>query len=225
MPNNRAHRRNRHRPHRPANKCEKPMPWVFAQSSIAAISAPDCATNAISPTFASVDAKLAFNPMPGTSRPKQFGPNTRSRLGRAAANIASVRLWPSVALALDNPALNTTAALVPTVPSSVTSDGTVAAGVHITVRSGDVGKAATDGNARRPATVDRRLLTGQTGPLNAPANRFLITVAPTLCGRSEAPITATDLGQNKCSRLRTDIVDDRKSTSEASFSPAIWVHN
>ena len=99
-------------------------------------------------------------------------------------------------------------ALVPTAPSSATSCGTVAAGVHITASSAGVGNAPTDGNARWPATVDRRLLIGQIAPVNVPPIRFLNTVAPTLCGRSEAPITAIDLALNRYSRLRTDTVDE-----------------
>ena len=54
-----------------------------AQSSTAVTSAPDWATNARRPGSAAAGAKLAFRPMPGTSRPTQFGPRMRSSQGRA----------------------------------------------------------------------------------------------------------------------------------------------
>ena len=115
--------------------CEKPTPRDLLQSSTAVTSAPDCETNATSPDSASVCAKLAFRPRCGLSRPRQFGPSTRSTCGRAAPSIACF-------CAGLRPAVITTAARVPSRPSSAISSGTLAGGVQITARSGGCGRAA-----------------------------------------------------------------------------------
>ncbi len=59
-------------------KCEKPTLWERAQSSTAVHSAPDCETKAIGPGVAAAWLKLALRPMPGLSRPTQFGPRIRN---------------------------------------------------------------------------------------------------------------------------------------------------
>src|SRR5690348_491265 len=56
-----------------------------------------------------------------------------------------------------------------------------------------------------PCTAAACGLTGTTGPSKPPCVRLRISAAPTECGRSDAPITATDRGRNIRSRLRIDM--------------------
>ena len=118
----------------------------FDQSSTAVTSAPDCDTNAMSPASASVCAKLAFRPMCGLSRPRQFGPSSRSTCGRAASRIACF-------CAALSPAVMTIAARVPRRPSASISPGTVCGGVHSTARSGASGRSAGLAYTATPSSV------------------------------------------------------------------------
>ena len=52
-----------------------------------------------------------------------------------------------------------------------------------------------------PATASYFGFTGKIGPANPASHKLRSTVAPMLCGFSEAPISATDLGANKYSRF------------------------
>ena len=176
-------------------KCEKPMPRPRAQSSIAVTSAPDCETKARLPGSAPVWAKLAFSPRCGTSSPRQLGPRMRSRCGRAAFSI-------DVFVAASKPALSTTAARVPRAPSSATRAGTVAGGVQITASSGATGRLRTSGWQGSPSSVAWRGFTAQRGPRKRPSRTLRQTVAPTLPGRAEAPMTAIEAGSKKWSRWR-----------------------
>src|SRR5450755_1572110 len=58
-----------------------------------------------------------------------------------------------------------------------------------------------------PASTSCFGLTGMIGPANPPSSRLRSTVAPTLRGFSDAPMTATDWGRKKCSRFLMLIVD------------------
>src|SRR6185312_14707560 len=182
-------------------KCEKPTPRGCAQSRSAVVSAPDCATKARCPGIAPVCAKLALRPMPGTSNPMQLGPKIRSRWRPAARSMALASVPPSGARC-SSPELITIAAREPRDPRAATTPGMVAAGVQITARSGACGRSSTLRYALNPATLSCRRFTGQTGPWNPPCKRLLITVAPTLCGLSEAPIRATERGLKRYSRFR-----------------------
>ena len=184
-------------------KCEKPIDRLLAQSSIAVASAPDCVTKASVPGSALPGAKLALRLAPGTSRPMQLAPRMRSRCGRAASSMACSSDEPSLARPCFSPALSTMAARVPLRPSSPTRSGTVAAGVQITARSGVPGSDSTSGQARSPSTVPLRRSTSHTGPLKPAERRLRHTTMPRLPGRSEIPMTATDRGANRVSRLRT----------------------
>ena len=133
----------------------------------------------------------------------------RSPCGFDAASMSCSRGRPSGPGFCLKPAVRTTAAFVPCSPSSEISPGTVCGGVHRTANSGPCGKAATFGYARTPRTASYFGFTGKIGPWNPPASRFSMTVAPTLCGRTEAPITATDLGRNKEFRWRILISNAR----------------
>lgn len=77
-----------------ATRCEKPMPRVRAQSSMAVSSAPDCDTNASSPGRASVGATLALSPSRGVIRPKPAGAQqpqpVRPRGGQRVAPLGRV---------------------------------------------------------------------------------------------------------------------------------------
>jgi hypothetical protein len=174
---------------------EKPMLRDLAQSSTAVTSAPDCDTKAMSPASASVCAKLALRPRCGVSRPRQFGPSTRSRCGRAASSVCCF-------CAAVRPAVITIAARVPSAPSAATRPGIVAGGVHSTAMSGGAGRASTVAWQGWPSSSLRDGLTACTGPLKAPARRLRHTVAPTLPGRSDAPTTATEAGSSRRSRWR-----------------------
>gem|GEM_PF-5583188 len=126
-------------------QCEKPIRREVAQSSTAVNTAPDWATKARLPARGGTWAKLALRATPGTITPRQLGPMMRSRWGRAAASIASVRARPAAEPPSPNPAVMTTAALQPRRPSSSTRPGTVSGGVAMTARSGVRGREATSG--------------------------------------------------------------------------------
>ena len=176
-------------------QCEKPMPRPPAQSSMAVTRAPLCDTKASEPASTWRCAKLAFSRACGDSRPRQLGPRMRNVWARAASSMAwrCSRVWPAV---------STTAALVPCWPRSRMRSATVSAGVHTTASSGTPGRSATRAKAGSPAMVLRLALTAQRGPAKPPSRRLRQTVAPTLLGRSLAPMTATELGSNRESRLR-----------------------
>ena len=122
---------------------EKPMPRGNAQSSTVVAIAPDCVRNAMLPGSNAAGAKVAFRPMPGTAMPRQLGPTTRNRYGRAALSSCAARSRPTLASPSAKPAVRTTAARVPRAPSSATSAGTVSGGVAITASSGVSGRLAT----------------------------------------------------------------------------------
>src|SRR4051812_4040209 len=83
--------------------------------------------------------------------------------------------------------------------------GTAAGGVQMIARSGADGSAAAEGYTLSPASTECFGLTGKIAPLNPAASRLPSTVLPTLPCRSEAPITATERGLKRYSRLRTVI--------------------
>ena len=172
-----------------------PSPSSRARSSSAIPTPPDCEATARPPGGGTAGEKVAFSRTCGAMRPRQFGPRTRTVWRRAASSIDCVSETPSGPRA-SRPAEITIAALVPRAPRSSISFGTVGAGVQITARSGTPGRSSTDAKAVRPAMRAWRRLTGQIGPSKPPASRLLMTVAPTLPGRSEAPITATASGSS-----------------------------
>ena len=94
-------------------KWENPMFRAAAQSSTAVITAPDWATNARSPGFGWMCAKLAFKPTRGAMIPRQLGPTIRKMCGRAASSIAWRSSPPASSPPSPNPAVITTAPLVP----------------------------------------------------------------------------------------------------------------
>ena len=174
-------------------KCENPMLRLFAQSNMAVASAPDCVTKASLPGKALPGEKLAFSDTPVTKAPMQFGPNTRSKCGRAAASMFCSRVRPLAVMAF-KPALSTMAARVPLCPSADSSSGTVSAGVQMTAKSGAKGNEFTSGQAGSPSTCACLALTGQIGPLKPPNLRLCKTTDPKLPSRSEAPMRATEVG-------------------------------
>ena len=191
------------------------MPAARAQSSTAVHRAPDCEMKASFPGAALVCAKLALRPISGTSRPRQLGPRMRSRCGRAASSICC---WRDAA-PLSRPAVRTIAAFAPRWPSSAIKGGTVAGGVQMTARSGATGRLATSGYASTPATAWYFGFTGITGPANPPNSRLRITVAPTLLGRVEAPMTAMEPGRrrkSRCRMLTADLSSPRQYTAHAA---------
>ena len=162
---------------------------------MAVASAPDCDTKASVPGAAGSCAKLAFNPWCGASSPRQFGPRMRSTCLRAAVSTAFF-------CAAVSPAVMTMAARVPRAPSWRISAATPAGGVQISASSGACGSAATLGQAFTSSTVACLRLTAYSAPSKPPWRRLRHTVAPTLPGRSEAPMTATDRGCSRLSRWR-----------------------
>ena len=122
---------------------EKPMPRGSAQSSTVVAMAPDWVRKAILPASSGAGAKVASSPMPGTAMPRQFGPTTRSRCGRAAASNSAARSLPTFASPSAKPAVRMTAARVPRAPSSATSGAMLSGGVASTARSGAMGRLAT----------------------------------------------------------------------------------
>ncbi len=201
--------------------CEKPMLRPHAQSMMAVISAPDCDRKARSPASGGLCEKLALRPMPGTIRPRQLGPWMRSRCGRAASSMARFR-------SSRIPAVMTTAARVPLAPSSAISAGMVAGGVTSTARSGAAGSDATEGWQACPSMAPYFGLTSQTGPANPPPSRFRAVMSPTLPGLVLAPISATDRGRSRKSKLRMVMaprvpllpVSGRSAPGQASPWPA-----
>ena len=93
------------------------MPRDSAQSSTPPTSAPDCDRKASLPGFGFAMPKLALTPSAGTQMPRQFGPMMRRQVGRAASSI----LWRS---SRPSPAVTTTAARVPFLPSAAIRPGT-----------------------------------------------------------------------------------------------------
>jgi hypothetical protein len=174
--------------------CENPIPRPAAQSRIEVASAPDCDTKASDPGCAAMCEKLAFRPACGASSPRQLGPRMRSRCGRAASSMACF-VVPS------SPAVSTMTARVPRAPRAATRPGTVAGGVQITARSGAEGSAAMSAWQGSPSRSVCFGFTAQRAPAK-PARTFRHTVPPTLAGRALAPITATDRGSKRGSRLR-----------------------
>ena len=65
-----------------------------------------------------------------------------------------------------------------------------------------------------PASPPCLGLTGMMGPANFPSTRLRRTVAPTLCGVSDAPMTAMDRGRNRCSRFLMLIVGLRRKDQD-----------
>ena len=126
-------------------KWEKPMPLAHAQSSTALHSAPDCETKAILPGGASSGAKLAFRPMPGTSRPMELGPSTRMPWALASARTASSTLRPEASAACCKPAVMMQAALAPFCPKARMDSANEPTGPHISARSGACGRLAMSG--------------------------------------------------------------------------------
>ena len=121
------------------------MPRDSAQSSTPPTSAPDCDRKASLPGFGFAMPKLALTPSAGTQIPKQFGPMMRRQVGRAASSILWRRSGPS-------PAVTTTAARVPFLPSAAIRPGTVSGGVAMTARSGASGRSSMLWKASYPLT-------------------------------------------------------------------------
>ena len=137
-------------------------------------------------------------PMPGTSRPRQFGPEHAQQVRPRGVEHRLLAARASQARRVI-----TIAARVPSAPSSPISAGTVAGGVQITARSGACGRSAT--RAKHRLAVERRVLRVD-GVDRARRSRrragCASTVAPTLPGRCDAPITATERGVSRRSRWR-----------------------
>ena len=176
---------------------EKPILRSTAQSSTAEASAPDCDRKASLPGCGAIWAKLALSPMPGTNRPRLFGPRMRSMCGLAASSISWRRPLSRV-----RPAVSTMAARVPRSPSSAMTAGTVWAGVATIARSGAAGREAMSLKQARPLMVSCFGFTGQIGPLKPASHTFLVTNKPTEPSRGDAPMMATERARKAYSRLR-----------------------
>ena len=170
------------------------MPRPRAQSMIAVTSAPDCDRNARSPLSGGACEKLALSPRPGTISPRQFGPWMRRQCGRAASSISCLS-------SSRTPAVMTTAARVLCAElGDEAGDGGGRRGDDRQVRRGRQG-----GQRRiaRPA-LDLAVLgidePDRSGKAAVDEVRAVIT--PTLASWTLAPISATDLGASRCSRLR-----------------------
>ena len=159
----------------------KPMPRPAAQSTIAAATEPDCARSASRPGAAGAGARLAFSRAPGTTIPKEPGPTTRSRCGRAASSIA----WRSGPGPGPRPV--TTASRHPRAPSAATAAGSA---------SGGRPRMATSG-ASASVAMPAVSATGISLPSKPPARM------PARIGSAPAPTTATTRGSRMASRLRT----------------------
>ncbi len=144
-------------------------------------------------------AKVALTPVRGLIRPRQFGPMSRKRAGRAAAKISASSRAPSAPDSL-KPAETIMAPRTPARARSLTTPGTVGAGVAITARSISSGIVPTAGYDLMPKTLERFGLTGKTVPPKGLVTRFQTRERPTLPSRSEAPMTATERGLKNTSR-------------------------
>jgi hypothetical protein len=127
---------------------EKPMRSGAAKSSIAALTAPDCATSASRPGSAAGAQYVAFNPMSVRITPRAPGPTRRTSRFRATA--ATLRFQAcAVALSLASGAVIRIAARRPSrAPSSMTA-ATVAGGVAMIARSTGRPIAVNVGSASR----------------------------------------------------------------------------
>ena len=124
---------------------EKPMPRAVAQSSTVVTIAPDCATKATPPFCGVPGANDAFIRIGVEMTPRQFGPTTRNKCGRAASSIAFCNAIPAALPPSWKPAVTTMAAFVPRAPNSAMRGGTVCGGVQMTARSGVSGRDFTSG--------------------------------------------------------------------------------
>src|SRR3546814_17774060 len=81
----------------------------------------------------------------------------------------------------------------------------------------------TIGRSLSADSIDRsRGLTGMTGPSKPPSNRLRARTAPTERGRRLAPISATDRGLKRKSRLRKLMVPPAVVSGSRSFLHLGW---
>ena len=127
----------------------KPTPFGPAQSSTARHSAVDCETSASRPLPGVRWAREALRPSPGTIRPNDPGPSTRTPVRRAssvsppASGSSPASVGPSVAVSLTGSA-NTIAAKQPLAASAGSTAATLS-GSASTAKSGATGRSATVG--------------------------------------------------------------------------------
>ena len=172
------------------------MPRDSAQSSTPPTSAPDCDRKASLPGFGFAMPKLALTPSAGTQMPRQFGPMMRRQVGRAASSI----LWRSSG---PSPAVMTTAARVPFLPSAAIRPGTVSGGVAMTRevrRLGQlvdvwIGVVSVDPPVLGIDEIDRSC--ESRPPAYSP-----VSFPPTEPPSALAPIIAIERGRKAYSRLR-----------------------
>ncbi|MNS81913.1 hypothetical protein D3C72_1156400 [compost metagenome] len=107
---------------------EKPTPFCRAQSSIEAVSAPDCDTSASGPVRASGPATLAFRCSGGRWKPSEFGPSRCTPSRRAI-------LRHCAACSAAMPVEMTTAALQPMRPAISRAAATSCGASAISARS------------------------------------------------------------------------------------------
>ena len=171
------------------------------QSRIAVSSAPLWLRNATLPALGARLANVASKPITGFMIPRQLGPITRMEPD-PRCNCSRILCSSAVPSAprSRNPAEITTAAFTPASTHSPIKPGTVVAGVTTMARSTSAGTSPMLGNARTPHTSLCLGLTAYTLSENAPCERFISTVRPTLPAFSVAPITATFFGKKKASR-------------------------
>ena len=113
---------------------EKPSPSGAAKSSIAALTAPDCATIARRPGSAAGAQNVALSPMSVRMTPSAPGPTRRTPRLRAIADTVRDHA-PAPARSTRVGALISTAAPKPPFGTRSRILGTTAAGVAITARS------------------------------------------------------------------------------------------
>ena len=183
---------------------EKPMPRAAAASIAALPNPPLCEAKPTSPGGGAAGATVASRAISGRglATPRELGPTIRMPAARQTASSSSWRARPAGPTSA-KPPVRTTRARTPLAAQARATSTTAFVGTTITASSTSPSTSAIVGTVGRPATSPPRTLTRCSGPENPAASRLRTTSPPTVPGRRDAPITATEDGRRTCPTAAT----------------------